>query len=262
VLSGPAAALPPLPRDRGPSQPTQTVAERTAQLEETIAELEAFSYSISHDMRSSLRVMQSYAQGLLEDYGSRLDADGLAALDRILRACTRLDVQIRDLLLYSRIAKSQIELKPIPLRPLIEDLLEQHPEFGARRHCFKVEYPLHTVRGNATYLIQCFTNLLGNALKFVNAGMVPAIRIRSERAGGKVRVSVSDNGIGIAADQFNRIFQLFGRVHPESAYPGTGLGLAIVKKAIVRMGGETGVKSEFGQGSEFWFTLPDGGGQG
>src|SRR6184192_4387487 len=96
VLAGPVPPLPPLPRDRIGTQPEQTAAERTAQLEETIAELEAFSYSISHDMRSSLRVMQSYAQGLLENYRSKLDAEGLAALDRIQRACSRLDVQIRD----------------------------------------------------------------------------------------------------------------------------------------------------------------------
>src|SRR5207244_500413 len=125
----------------------------------------------------------------LEDYGSKLDAEGLAALDRIQRACSRLDVQIRDLLLYTRIAKSQIQLKAIALRPLIEELLDHHPEFGAMRHCFKVEYPLHTVRGNEAYLVQCLTNLLGNALKFVGAGTLPEIRIRSEPSGGKVRVS-------------------------------------------------------------------------
>jgi len=101
-------------RDRATEVLERTVAERTAQLQETVAELEAFSYSVSHDMRSSLRAMQNYAQGLLEDYGSKLDSKRhLRRFPKIQRACHRLDLQIRDLLLYSRIAKSQIELKPI-----------------------------------------------------------------------------------------------------------------------------------------------------
>src|ERR1043166_3922176 len=232
VMGGAAPALPPLPLDRVASQLEQSAADRTARLEETISELEAFSYSISHDMRSSLRVMQHYAQGLLEDYGAKLDSEGIGALTRIHQTCSRLDVQIRELLLYSRIAKSEIKLKPISLGPLVENLIEQHAGFAEVRHCFKVEQPLHKVKGNEAYLIQCFTNLLGNALKFVSPGNSPEIHVRSERESGKVCVRVSDNGIGIAQDQSHRIFQLFGRVHPESVYPGTGLGLAIVKKAI------------------------------
>jgi signal transduction histidine kinase len=255
VLTGTAVPLPALPRDQ--RQVEQSAAERTAQLEETIAELEAFSYSVSHDLRSSLRVMQNYARGLMDDYGSKLDAEGIAVLGRMQGICERLERQIRDLLLYSRIAKSQMELKQIPLGPLIEDLLEHHPELRPMRGCFKVEHPLHTVKGNEAYLVQCFSNLVGNALKFVKPDSVPDVRIRSERTEGRIRVWVSDNGIGIAPDQHHRIFQLFGRIHPESVYPGTGLGLAIVKKAISRMGGETGFRSELGRGSEFWFTLPE-----
>jgi signal transduction histidine kinase len=99
--------------------------------------------------------------------------------------------------------------------------------------------------------------LISNALKFVAPGVTPQVRLRTEKLGAKVRVWVIDNGIGIHADHRDRVFQIFGRVYPEKRYPGTGIGLAIVKKAVARMGGESGFESELGQGSRFWFTLPN-----
>lgn len=231
------------------------VEERTRQLSETNAELEAFSYSISHDLRAPLRAMEGYAAALAQDYRERLDADGQRWLERIARAARRLDSLINDVLEYSRVAKEEIVLAPVDLERLIEDIQSSHPEFQAPKARIVIAKPLHRVRGHEAYLTQCMSNLLGNAVKFVPAGTVPEICIRSEQRDGKVRVWCEDNGIGIDLPHQDRIFQIFGRVHPEQRYSGTGIGLAIVRKAVQRMGGEVGVESEPGKGSRFWLLL-------
>jgi signal transduction histidine kinase len=231
------------------------VAQRTATLRETIGELEAFSYSISHDMRAPLRAMQGYAQALLSDYGGVLDAQAKHYLDRMFRAANRLDLLIQDVLAYSRVAKGEIKLRPVDLERLIDDITSTNPEFQEPKAKVLIRKPLHQVLGHEAYLTQCLTNLLDNAVKFVPAGVVPEVRIRSERFDGKVRLWCEDNGIGIDPTHHERIFQIFGQVHPEKKYGGTGIGLAIVRKAVQRMNGEVGVDSSVEKGSRFWLTL-------
>jgi PAS domain S-box-containing protein len=237
------------------SELERLVRERTAKLRETIGELEAFSYSISHDMRAPLRAMQGYAKVLEEDYHEHLDPQARHYLDRIARAATRLDSLIQDVLAYSRVAKAEISLHPVDLEKLLEELIPNHPEFQPSQAQIVIEKPLHRVLGHEAYLTQCFTNLLGNAVKFVPPGVMPQIRIRTERLPRRIRVWVEDNGIGIDPAHHDRIFQIFGRVHPETQYGGTGIGLAIVRKAAQRMNGEVGVQSELGKGSRFWLLL-------
>ena len=234
------------------------VAQRTVRLQETIGELEAFSYSISHDMRAPLRAMQGYANALLSDYGATLDADAKHYLDRIFRSANRLDLLIQDVLTYSRVAKGQIDLQPVDFERLLNDVISTTPEFQEPRARIIVERPLHRVRGHDAYLTQCISNLLANAVKFVPERVVPEIRVRSERLDGKIRVWFEDNGIGIDPLHNERIFQIFGQVYPEKKYGGTGIGLAIVSKAVQRMNGEVGVISELNKGSRFWLLLNDG----
>ena len=228
------------------------VEQRTATLRETIGELEAFSYSISHDMRAPLRAMQGYSQALLSDYSSSLDAEAKHYLDRIFRASNRLDLLIQDVLAYSRVAKGDIDLHPVDLEQLLDDVVATTPEFQGT---VELERPLHEVIGHEAYLTQCVTNLLGNAVKFVESGTAPRVRVWAERLGGSVRVWFEDNGIGIHPSHHERIFQIFGQVHAQKKYGGTGIGLAIVRKAVQRMNGEVGVESELAKGSRFWLLL-------
>lgn len=222
------------------------VAERTARLRDTIAELEAFSYSISHDMRGPLRAMQGYAHTLLEEAAPRFRPKEREYLSRIARSAQRLDRLIHDVLDYSRLASSEVALEPIDLENLVDEVIQQYPTLQSGQAEIEVCRPLLPVTGHEVLLTQCLSNLLSNALKFV----------RTEPRGNDVRLWVEDNGIGIAPHNHERVFGIFQRINPDGAYEGTGIGLAIVRKAVTRMGGEVGMTSEAGRGSRFWIQLP------
>lgn len=270
------------------------VAKRTASLQEKVAELEAYSYSISHDLRSPLRALQSYAEILLEEHGSQLEAAGKTYLERMVRAAARLDRLIQDVLSYSRVSRAALELTRVDLNRLLPDIVDQYPGFRSPLADVQVQNPLLPVLGHEASLTQCISNLLSNAVKFVPPGVVPRVRVwtelrtepqaenpepnnaRSPRTAGSplllgaagppaltapcsppdtvVRLWIEDNGIGIAPADQERIFTIFERVHCD--YEGTGIGLAIVRKAVERMGGKAGVVSAPGQGSKFWLQLP------
>jgi signal transduction histidine kinase len=234
----------------------QKVDERTAELNEKVAELESFSYSISHDMRQPLRAMQAFAQILTEDYGDRLDERGRKYLERIRSAAVRLDHLIRDVLTYSRITRSNSPFVVIDLDKLLREVVDGYPEL--RRARIEISNSLAFVRGHEVPLTQCISNLLGNAVKFVEPGEEPKVHVWTDHRDQFVRLWIEDEGIGIAPEDRERIFQIFSRVHHEKAYEGTGIGLSIVRKAIERMGGRVGVESELGKGSRFWIELPKG----
>lgn len=234
-----------------------TVAARTEQLRATVAELEAFCYSLSHDMRAPLRAIESYTQIVLEENGAKLGTQGADFLNRVIRASERVDRLIQDVLAYTRLSRHVIALQPVDVGRLISDIIHERPEFQPPKADIQMEGSLPLVLGHGVSLTQCVTNLLGNAVKFVAPGVRPSVRIRCDTVDGQVRLWFVDNGIGIDAEAQQRLFEMFQRVHNNSQeYEGTGIGLAIVRKAVERMNGQVGVDSEPGKGSRFWLQLP------
>ncbi len=229
------------------------VAQRTAKLQETIGELEAFSYSISHDMRAPLRAMNSFARLLAEEYANKVDDTGKDYIRRITSSATRMDQLIQDVLTYSRVSRTEWKLSPIDLDELLEGIVESYPQLHSSASTIVIEKPIPHVLGNEAGLTQCFSNLLGNAVKFVAPGARPQIRVWAELKEKKVLLYIADNGIGIPAAYQNKIFGIFQRLNAE--YEGTGIGLAIVKKAVERIGGDITVSSEAGKGSTFCVEL-------
>jgi PAS domain S-box-containing protein len=233
----------------------RAVAERTAELTETIQELEAFSYSLSHDMRAPLRAMKGFSEIIEAEYGSQLGPEALSYLSRIGAAASRLDQLIRDVLSYSRLVREEIHLQPIDVENLARQLINENPNLQPPRAEIEFASPLHVVLGHEAYLMQVLSNLVDNAVKFIAPDQQPRVRIWTQSADTTVLLLVRDNGIGIPKEAQKRMFGMFQRMHSDQEYEGTGIGLAIVRKAVERMGGRVGLESEPGKGSTFWVEL-------
>lgn len=230
------------------------VQERTAKLREMIGELQHVSYAITHDMRAPLRAMSTFAGIIYEGLStSQTSPELLDSCRRIIASATRLDQLIKDALNYTKAVLQELPLHPVDLSRLVPSLIESYPNLQADRADISIEDPLPVVLGEESLLTQCFSNLMGNAVKFVAPGVRPRVRLRVERNGEIARIFVEDNGIGIAKDSQRRLFGMFERL--TTGYEGTGIGLAIVRKVVERMGGKVGVISELGHGSRFWVEL-------
>jgi PAS domain S-box-containing protein len=231
--------------------------QRVQELTDINSELEAFSYSISHDLRAPLRSMQGFADALLEEHADQLDDTGREYARRVVNSAKYMDALLNDLLDYSRLSRAELERAPVDVRGEITELLTQlENEIKHKKAQVELEIASETVSAHPATLRQILSNLVCNALKFVHPDRAPIVHIRSERRGRSVRISVEDNGIGIAAEHCDRIFRLFERLHTNQAYPGTGIGLALVRKGAERMGGSCGVESTLEKGSRFWVELP------
>ena len=228
------------------------VQQRTARLNEMIGDLEAFSYSIVHDLRGPLRAMQGFAQLLADEYGP-IGGTARNYVGRIQTAAERMDRLIQDGLSYSRIMRGDLALVPVDVAALVRGIVHTYPAFQPPHAEIELQENIPYVNGNESALTQCVSNLLGNAVKFVAPGVIPRVRIWAETRDGRVRLFFKDNGIGIEMEAHEKIFRIFERL--DRAYEGTGIGLAIVKKAAERMGGSVGIESAPGQGSTFWLDL-------
>ncbi|OUL23430.1 hypothetical protein BV378_21015 [Nostoc sp. RF31YmG] len=238
------------------SELEQRVSDRTADLQAANQELKAFTYSISHDLRAPLRTMQGFAQALLEDYGNQLDSVGQEYIEYITEGAVQMDTLINDLLTYSRLSRVDIQLQPVDLTSVVEEALKQISSQIQEQQAKVIIPPLPQVIAHRPTLTQVVTNLLSNAIKFVKPGIQPKVEVYAQEQQNWIHLWVIDNGIGIAPEHQERIFNVFERLHGVETYPGTGIGLAIVRKSIERMGGRTGVESQLGIGSRFWIALP------
>jgi signal transduction histidine kinase len=233
------------------------VQERTAELAEINEELRAFTSSVSHDLRAPLRTMRGMAEILLETIGDQCSEEVRHYASRIIHGADRMDALLNDLLTYSRMARGEVLLEPVNLEETATQVLsELAADVAERKAIVSREGSLPAVKANPTLLKQIISNLLSNAVKYVPQDRIPRVRVFCEPAGDKVRLWVEDNGLGIAPEHHESIFEPFTRLHPDEVYPGTGLGLAIALKAARRMGGNIGVESAPGSGSRFWIELP------
>jgi PAS domain S-box-containing protein len=232
------------------------VIERTASLRDAINQMEQFSYTVSHDLRAPLRAMQGYSNALIEDFASEMGDEARSYLHRIADNATRLEKMISDILTFTRVSRDSPLLTRVSLLKLVQDVIDHYPGLKSPQAEIEVEVDAkHEVLAHESGLMQALSNLLGNAVKFMEPGVIPKIRIRSEVRALDIRLWVEDNGIGISPEYQHRLFGMFERVLPDEQYEGTGVGLAITRKVIERMGGQAGMESDGHSGSKFWIQL-------
>jgi PAS domain S-box-containing protein len=230
--------------------------EQNRQLANSNAELEQFAYVASHDLQEPLRAVAGCTQILAQRYKGRLDRDADALVAHIVDGSSRMKALIEDLLSLSRVSSQGEPLRHVDtadaFRRAMSHLQGRVEDRGA--HVSAGALPL--VRGDFTQLAQLFQNLIGNALKYRRAGVTPQVTVTARRSATEHEFSVSDNGIGIDSQYFERIFGVFQRLHTREEYPGTGIGLAICRKIVERHGGRIWIESTLGQGTTFHFALP------
>ncbi|WP_224362599.1 ATP-binding protein [Hyalangium versicolor] len=235
------------------------VEERTRQLEESNRELEAFSYSVSHDLRAPLRHITGFAQLLDKRARAALDAKSQGYLKTISEAAQKGGQLVDDLLDFSRMSRAQMRLATVPLNTLVDEVRrELLPDMEGRRVTWKVER-LPEVQADAALLRLVFRNLLSNALKYSRPRPEAVIEISARMIPGEQEVIVRDNGVGFEMQYVDKLFGVFQRLHSAEEFEGTGIGLANVRRVVQRHGGRVWAESSPGEGATFHFTLPSSG---
>ena len=234
----------------------ERVAARTAQLQNANQELEAFAFSVSHDLRAPLRAIDGFTQILVEDYAGALDAEGKRLLGVVRGNATRMEQLINDILSFSRMSRRDMETGDIDMGALAQSVFDQLRSAGPERSLRLEVGALPPARGDRAMLRQVMTNLIENAIKFTRSNAAALIEIGGSAGGGENHYYVRDNGVGFDMRYVDKLFGVFQRLHNAADFEGTGIGLAIVKRIIERHGGRVWAEGEVGVGATIHFTLP------
>jgi PAS domain S-box-containing protein len=236
----------------------QRVIDRTVQLEAANKELEAFSYSVSHDLRAPLRAVNGFAGIVLEDFGPQLPEEGKKYLERIRKGGEQMGCLIDDLLAFSRLGRQPMNRRKVDTAKIVSEILEElNPQFGGREVEIKIGH-LPPCQGDMTLLKQVWMNLLSNAIKYSRRREKAVVEIGCMSEKGENVYMVRDNGAGFDMTYANKLFGVFQRLHRADEFEGTGVGLAIVQRVISRHGGRVWAEAEVERGATFYFTLGEG----
>lgn len=218
-------------------------------------DLQQFAYVASHDLQTPLRAIANFAQFLQDDYAGKFDATADDYLQRIVQGAHRMQQLIRDLLGYSRVESRAAPFQPTSLNDAFDDALEMLSSSIAETGARVTRDDLPTIQADKSQMAQLLTNLIGNAVKY-HGDEPPEVHVWAESSDEFHTLFVQDNGIGISPQHHERVFEIFRRLHTQTAYPGTGIGLAVCRRIVNRHGGEISVKSQEAKGSTFVFTIP------
>jgi PAS domain S-box-containing protein len=236
----------------------ERVRQRTADLEAANRELEAFSYSVSHDLRAPLRSVTGFSRALLEDYGEKLDADGARFLQQTYEAGLRMNRLIDDLIKLSRSTRGELRLREVGLSHLAESIVGELRKRDPERNVEVTIAPDLVACGDEGLLRIAMENLMSNSWKFTNRRLDDKIEIVALSKNGSWVYFIKDNGAGFNMAQVGRLFSVFQRLHSQEDFPGTGIGLATVRRIFGRHGGEVWAEGKPNEGATFYFTLPNG----
>jgi len=235
----------------------QRVAERTAQLEAANKELEAFCYSVSHDLRGPLRGIGGYARILQEDFQEKLNDEGKRVLSVIQSETQRMGRLIDELLGFSRLGRQQMKSSQLDLTALTQSVFQELIGRSSDPAPQLKLDPLPPASGDETLMRQVFVNLLSNAIKFTRHRKLPVIEIGARSDAGHNTYYVRDNGVGFDPKYADKLFGVFQRLHRHDEFEGTGVGLALVQRIIHRHGGHIWAEAKLNEGATFYFTLPN-----
>lgn len=230
---------------------------RTSELQAANSELESFTYSVSHDLRSPLRAIDGFANMLLRDIGDKLDTESKRKFNVIRNNAEKMNSLIDDLLNLSRTGRAALSQSRIDMHSLVNDVWKELRAGNPERNMSLKMNDLPQISGDSTLLRQVFSNLLGNAVKFTSKRNQAIIEVSGSVSDGFNAYCIKDNGAGFDMRYSDQLFGVFRRLHSESEFKGTGVGLAIVKKIIQKHGGTIWAEGKPGEGATFFFTLPD-----